>query len=483
MLFKMRSIVKILGLSLVIVFASCERNPEDINLDGKTVLRYNESAGISYLDPAFAARFEDSWAMSQMFNGLVQLDKNLEIKPCIAKRWEISDDGLEYTFYLRQDVFFHDHELFEGGKGRKVVASDFVNSFFRIVDPEMPSPGKFIFNKLNRSEKTGSGFLALNDTTLKIFLSTPQTNFLSQLATPFCFVVPIEIADHYGDDFRKHPVGTGPFKFKLWQENVKLVMIRNENYFEKDEKGVRYPYIDAVSITFMSDKNVEMGAFKNGKLEFISGLHPAAQESMLNSDGNLIDAFSDKYKFLRHPWLKTDYIGIIVDPEKTITRESILRSREVRKAINYAINRQELVKYLRNGIGIPAETGFIPAGMPGYKDIKIKGYQYDLAKAEELMFESGMLGKGENVNVTLAATPEYKVLCEYLKKALSEIKIEVKIEIVPASVQKQMIANYTTHTFRKSWTGDYPDPLNFFQLFYSGNFSPNGPNYTHFKNT
>lgn len=470
------------GFTLLFIAGCGSDEPVDFG-GNKTVLRYNESAGISYLDPAYAARFEDSWAIGHMFNGLVQFDKNLEVMPCIAKKWDVSEDGMEYTFYLRNDVFFHDDGAFENGKGRKVVASDFVNSFFRICDFETASPGQYIFQNVNANKKgTTKGFLAENDSTFKIFLKGPQSDFLMKLTLPYCSVVPVEAVDAYGDDFRKHPVGTGAFKFKLWQDEVKLVLIKNENYFEKDEKGVRLPYVDAVTVSFMDDKNIEVGEFMKGKLDFISGFHPSIQTNLLTNTGQLQPEQAEKFKLIRAPWLKTDYIGMLVDQEKELTQKSALRSREIRKAINYGIDRKGMVKYFRSGIGVPAEQGFIPEGMPGFNAIKIDGYTYDPAKAKELLFESGLNLTEEEKHITIFATREYKELCEYLRKELEALGFTSTIELVPASVFKQRIALFEANFFRKSWTGDYPDPMNFLQLFYSKNHSPNGPNYTHFTN-
>src|SRR6188768_4291786 len=101
----------------------------------RTVFRYNEAVGITSLDPAFAKGQADIWACNQLFNGLVQMNDELEVIPCIAKSWKISDDGITYTFYLRDEVFFHTDESFENQKTRKVIANDFVFSFNRILDP------------------------------------------------------------------------------------------------------------------------------------------------------------------------------------------------------------------------------------------------------------------------------------------------------------------------------------------------------------
>ena len=104
-------------LFALLLLASCK--PKLFENDGRTVFKYNESAGITSLDPAFARNQANIWAVNQLFNGLVQLDDNLKVKPCIAKSWEISPDGLSYTFHLRNDVFFHQSEVFAEKKAEK----------------------------------------------------------------------------------------------------------------------------------------------------------------------------------------------------------------------------------------------------------------------------------------------------------------------------------------------------------------------------
>ena len=201
-----------------LIFSACG-NKKNNNSDKRTVFKYNESAGISSLDPAFARDQANIWGVNQMFNGLVQMNENLEVTPCIAKSWKISDDGLMYTFTLRSDVNFHEHPAFKDGKGRRVVAADFVNSFFRIIDETVASPAAWIFNNIDRSAKSGYlGFEAANDTTLNIYLNKPFPPFLGLLTMQYCSVVPIEIVEQYGKDFRNNPIGTGPFKFRMWKE-------------------------------------------------------------------------------------------------------------------------------------------------------------------------------------------------------------------------------------------------------------------------
>jgi len=212
--------------------------------DDRKIFRYNEAADISSLDPAFARDQANIWAVNQIFNGLVQLNDRLEVVPCIASRWEVSPDGTRYTFHLRRDVCFHDDACFPESQGRRLIAADFVYSFNRIMHPSTASPGSWVFGWVADTVP----FTAPDDSTLVISLKKPFPPFIGILTTQYCSAVPREAVEKYGSEFRSHPVGTGPFYFAMWKEGVKLVMRRNENYFEKVD-GKQLPFLEAVSVT------------------------------------------------------------------------------------------------------------------------------------------------------------------------------------------------------------------------------------------
>jgi len=149
----------------------------NIEQSDKTVFRYNESKGITSLDPAQARTMGNIWATSQLFNGLVQLDDKMEVQPCVARHWEIDEGGKVYRFTLRDDVFFHDHELFDGGIGRPVTARDFEYSFKRILAEKTLSPGRWIFNAVDIQKE--DGFKAINDTVFEVYLTKSFPPFSS----------------------------------------------------------------------------------------------------------------------------------------------------------------------------------------------------------------------------------------------------------------------------------------------------------------
>ena len=456
---------------------SCSRKSTN---DDKAIFRYNESAGIATLDPAFAKDQALIWATTQIYNGLVRLDTNLNVKPCIAKSWTISDDALTYTFTLRDSVYFHKNPLFNTKDStRKVIASDFVYSLNRILDPDVASPGLWIFSHL-----APNGFLAPDDTTFVVKLKEPFAPMLSLLSMPYCSVVPHEVVEHYGTDFRNHPCGTGPFRFQFWKEGVKLVLRRNPLYFEydtivhtKDSSTLfelrRLPYLDAVAVTFIIDKQTAFLEFVKGNLDFMNSLDASYKDEILTRTGQLKEKYADKLDMLSIPFLNTEYLGFLMDGNELIPKP-------VRQAINYGFDRRKMMKYMRNNVGLPGCKGMIPAGLPGYDSTAGYGYDYNPEKARQLLASAGFPdGKGLSP-IRLATTSSYLDLCKYIQQQLSLIGIDIKLDVNPPAALREQMAQGKSSWFRGSWIADYPDAENYMTLFYSPNHSPAGPNYTHF---
>ena len=432
------------------------------------VFRYNEHSNISSLDPAFARNPQNIWPTNQLFNGLVQLDDSLNIKPDIAKSWEIIDSIQTYRFTLRQDVYFHKHELFGSDSTRTVTASDFKYSFDRLTDPKVASPGSWVLSNVE-------SYKAENDSVFSVRLKKPFPAFLGLLSMRYCSVVPKEAVEHFGNEFRSHPIGTGPFRFKLWEENVKLVLRKNPLYFETDETGEQLPYMEAVAITFLPDKQSEFLQFAQGKIDFISGLDNSYKDEILTTTGKLQPAYQDKVNLLTCPYLNTEYLGFFLGGD---TPE--IQSKTLRQAVNYGFDRVKMVTYLRNGMGVPAEYGFIPMGLPGFS--QQEGFSYQPEKARELVLQYMEETGDKSPKIVIGTNSQYLDICEYIQRELEKIGIDVDVDVMPPSTLRQMKSSGELDVFRASWVADYPDAENYLSLFYSPNFTPNGPNYTHFKN-
>lgn len=448
----------------VLFLVSCGKK-ESIFTDND-VFRYNESANIQTLDPAFARNMAIIWPCTQLFNGLVQLDDSLHVAPDIAKSWNISSDGLQYEFILRNDVYFHKHKNFGKDSTRLVTAYDFEYSFNRVLSEDLASPGTWVFQHVN-------SYKAVNDSVFKIDLKNPFPAFLSLLSMKYASVVPKEITEDKSIDFRSNPIGTGPFQFKIWEENVKLVLRKNPNYHEKDSSGKRLPYLESIAITFLPDKQSGFMQFIQGKIDMISGLDPSYKDELLQPNGKLQEKYQDKIKMLTGPYLNTEYLGFNMnDPLMTDIR--------IRQALNHGFDRTKLVAYLRNGMGDGKVNGMIPNGLPGFQPAKDP--LYNPTKAKELINQVKKNRKLP-IEITLSTNNTYLDIAEYLQREWERLGIKVKIDVMPPSTLRQAIATNKLSFFRGSWIADYPDAENYLSLFYSKNFTPNGPNYTHFKNS
>lgn len=462
-------IVTLSASCFALLFISC--NSETNNSKDHLVFRYNEHSNIGTLDPAFASNPQLIWPTNQLFNSLVQLDDELNIQPDIAKSWKINDSTFTYTFTLRNDIYFHKNEAFletQKDSTRLVTAYDFEYSFDRLLDEKVAARGRWVLNNVE-------SYQAENDTTFSIQLKQPFPAFLGLLSMRFCSVVPKEAIDFYGNDFRSNPVGTGPFMFKMWEENVKLVLRKNPLYFEKDEEGNQLPYLEAVAITFLPDKQSEFLQFIQGKLDFVSGLDNSYKDEIVTTKGELQEKYKDQVKLVTSPYLNTEYLGFFME-----TEASEIQSKKLRQAINYGFDRVKMITYLRNGMGIPAINGFIPKGLPGFD--AIEGYNYQPEKARELVTQFKKETGIQNPSISIGTNSQYLDLCEFIQRELEKIGISVHIDVMPPSTLRQMKSAGELNIFRASWIADYPDAENYLSLFYSPNFTPNGPNYTHFKN-
>jgi peptide/nickel transport system substrate-binding protein len=454
------------------VFSSCK----DHQHTDKKIFHYNESSGLASLDPAFAKNKQVMWATHQWYNTLVELDSNMQIQPSLATHWTISDDNLTFTFYLRDAVFFTDDECFKNIP-RKLVAQDVVYSFNRIMDKSTASPGAWIFN--NRVDSI-MPFKAINDSVFQLKLQRPFQSILGILSMQYCSIVTREAVEWYGTDFRRHPIGTGPFSFVAWEEGQALILKKNPFYFERDAEGKRLPYLDGIKVSFYDSKATEFLEFQQNRLDFIDDIDPSFKDEVLTKTGNLKKTWQDKIELHKHPYLNIEYLGILVDPENELVKNSPLRIQKIRQAINYGFNRKKMMLYLRNSIGIAAESGFVPAGLPSFDSVAVPGYHYDPARAKQLLTEAGY-PDGKNLpQIKLLTIPIYGDLGTYIANELLQVGIRVQVEVIQKSLLLEQTSKSQAPFFRGSWIADYPDAENYLGVFYSKNPAP--PNYTRYKN-
>ncbi|WP_295123761.1 ABC transporter substrate-binding protein [uncultured Chitinophaga sp.] len=470
---KRQGLVSYIQILTLFLLAGCGLNRQET----KKVFRYNQPEGIPTLDPAFSKTQAIMWGVHQLYNTLVEPDSLLNIVPSLAKSWDVSDDRLTYTFHLRNDVFFHDNEAFAGGKGRKMNATDVVYTFQRVMDPAVASSGAWIFNGKVDKER---GFKAVDDTTFQLTLLHPFHPIMGILSTQYCSIVPKEVVEKWGKDFRKHPCGTGPFQFHFWDEGQALILHKNPHYFERDAAGERLPYVDAVKVTFVDSKGTEFLLFRQGQLDFVNDIETSFKDEVLTKTGQLKKEWEGKIILSKSPYLNTEYFGMLMDPENAQMKGSPLKIRQIRLAINYGFDRVKMMTYLRNSIGTPANSGFVPGGLPSFDPEKVKGYRYDPAYALKLLSEAGYPnGKGLPA-IKLISIPNYSDMANFAANQLQAIGIPVQVEVIQKGTLIDQVSKSQVPFFRGSWIADYPDAESYLAVFYSKNPAP--PNYTRYNN-
>ena len=432
-------------------------------LEDPRVFRYNESAAITSLDPAAARSLEHMWVVDQLYDGLVELGPDLTVLPCLAKSWTFDEERLAFQFQLRRDAAFT--------TGRPVQADDVVYSLERLRDPKVVSSGGWILDAVRPQ-----GIVALNDSTVEVRLREAYPPFLGLLTTAYGSIIDHEAASEEGHDLRDNPAGSGPFQLAWWMPDAGLVLHRHEGYWEKDEHGQALPYLDAVHVDVVQDMGAECLGLTQGRYDFMSGLHPAYMETLLDEAGTLRPSFESTLKHLHIPFLKTDYLGVVLDGADT---PEALRDARVRRAMSLALDRHGLARHLRRNAVTPTDH-FVPPTMLGRDDVH--PVTQDVAQALALLTEAGY-PEGQGVGeIVLSTTSDYVDMCAAFQHDWAQLGLDVKVDVVPASVHRERVAQGETAMFYKSWLADHADAENFLGLFVETNFSPGGPNYTHYRN-
>lgn len=455
----------------IFIIVGCNNSQTDTS--NLSIFHYNEVNNVTSLDPAFARNQSNIWVVNQIYNTLIQLDDSLKTQPCIAKKWMTSDDGLTYTFTLRDDVYFHNNPCFKNNKGRKVVAEDVRYSFNRIIDKEVGSTGTWL---LRGKIDTIQPFSAPNDSTFILKLLQPFRPMLGICGMQYFSIVPKEAIAFYGKEFRANPVGTGAFQFRKWIENQALILTKNPNYFETDKNGQPLPYLDGIRVNFVNDRNTAYLNFRIGKLDFLSGLESSYVDDLLKKNGTLRPENATEIQFFKTPFLNFEYLGI----HQVFEADNPLKEKKIRQALNYGFDRTKMLRELRNSVGQPAISGATPIGLPSYNAELVKGYHYNPAKARQLLAEAGFPNGKDLPEIKLYTNNDYLDLCTFITRQWEDLGIKVNIELLESATLREMMKKGQAPFFRASWIMDYPDAENYMSLFYSKNAAP--PNYTRFKN-
>jgi len=471
-------------LFLFIFSCNREQNSENVQNNKPEIISYSTFGNILSLDPAQVANSDHANLSGLIYNGLVQTDKEMNIIPCIARRYEFDEKENKYTFYLRTDVYFHDDSCFLDGKGRKVIADDFINSFNRAYN-ESYEQIKNVFDFFMRDTITKEllGLKSLSDSVLEIQLQKPCIFFLKLLTLKIFSVIPHEALEFYKDNFLYHAVGSGPFILKNWdrKENV-LLLKANRKYFEKDPKGYVLPYADGLIFRYRCDRrNANLDILKN-KVDVMSE-NVENNKDLFEKDGNLLEDYAKIMNVHRNKVLMLQYLGFLVNPELDGGKNSPALNKNIRKAVHFAIDRTKLVTIYLNKSGIPVTNGFMPEFLYPALSSNIHSVNYYNPDSAKYYLNKAGFPSGKGMPVLFIHGPErIKNLLEFIQSQLKNVGMNVKIKIEPNENFQMKIKLGILPAFIRSWTYDYNDDYNLFSVFYSKNKPPFGFNYTWFNN-
>ena len=437
------------------------------------VLTISEEENLKSLFPPIIVDAISAKIASQIHNGLVKFDaRDLSILPCIAKDWNIDDSQTEYTFYLRNNVFFHDDTCFEKGKGGKVTANDFKFTFELLCSPGYEISYSLIKDKIVGAEEFHvgqadniSGISVENDSTFKIKLKEPLSSFIYTLAMPNTSVISKEAYQAYGINMK---VGAGPFVYtEPENELIELFLVYNENYFMNDKDGNQLPYLDTVHFIFTPTKLAELELFRTNKLSILHGLPPS----------KIAEVFAEnKANFTNRPpktFLRSDP-ELVTQFYEFNSQIAPFNDIRVRKAFNYAINKKKLISNTLNKQGAVGSKGITP-DVPLFKKYdfgRIKGYEYDPELARELLAEAGYPNGKDFPNVrlelNLGGNTHLTVANEIQHQLNSVLNIWIEFEQVSFADKIEHSKYGKSEIFRSAWVADYPSPESFLSIFYGG---------------
>ena len=485
------------------LFASCGGSEDEIGVGdpnelikvegGKFcggVMRINSIEDYTSLFPVFVNDVYSTHIAGNVYEGLFRFDqKTLETKPSLAESFTIDNTKKIYTFQLRKGVKFHDDECFPDGKGREMNAQDFKYCLDYACSIHESNKWSSLFRDVilgvtdyqNGKANDVKGIKVIDNHTLEITLEDPTSSLIDMLALLSAVVYPKEAVEHYGyDGMNNHMVGTGPFIATTIENGNKVEFKKNKDYWRTDEFGNKLPFLNQIEISFIKDKKEELDAFKNDQLDMVWGL---PVEEIPNIMGTLQEAKEGKNKAFEVQSINSlniQYYGF------RFTNE-VFNDLNVRKAFNYAIDRDSLVEFVLDGEGVPAHNGFVPP-LTGYPFESVKGFDYDPDLAKSLMAKSGYingkgfpqttlyLNKSGGVNVKIA-----EFITEMLK---SNLGVNVNLETMPISELYPKVEAGELDFWRFGWIADYPDPATFLNLFHSSNLGESiegGNNYFNYS--
>jgi oligopeptide transport system substrate-binding protein len=443
----------LLILLLISLFAGCGSAPED----GPRIFRYRLAADPPEIDPIHTTDTSSATIIFRIFEGLVDLDPvSLEVVPSLAERWEISGDGLTYTFYLKKDVTFHN--------GREVTSADFRYSFERCLTPKNISERSWVLapikgadDMLSGDADTLSGLETPDDYTVILTLEQPFAPFLSYICMEAASAVAHESVGT--DGFT--PIGTGPYKFMSWQHDIRVSLEAYADY----HGGIAE--IERVDYEVIPDVGVAYQKFLAGELDLVNEIPPGQLKL-------ITERLPDAVKIW--PFLRNEYIGF------NHTRPPFKDNLKLRQALSWAVDRDRIVEDLYEGAATPANS-VLPPGMKE-RDDTINEYGFDLEKAKQLLAEAGYPG-GEGLpelSLWYNNNEMHQQNVQFVQSTFKKIGVNIRLKSLDWPAYLNACENHEPDMYRLGWVADIPDADNFLYILLNSAQIGSAGNYSGYSN-
>ena len=439
------------------------------------VLRVPLAEAVTSLDPVRTLSVGAAQISNQIFDRLVELDSGLNLTPAIAERWE-TPDNVTWDFTIRSGVRFHDDPAFPDGRGREVTAHDVEYSIRRMLDPRSRTTTAWILKShvLGGEEFSSGrsdvleGVEALDDRTVRFVLARPYSPFPYRLAIFAAAIVPREAVERYGEDFGRRPVGTGPFTFGRWVPDARIELDRNPGNWETG-----LPKVDKLRFSLVRDEMAAFLGFGRGELDLVRVPAPAVA-LVVDETGGLRPDYSG-YTLHKSALARTEFYAMLLASDPLGDRKLL------RQALNYAIDREQLIRFVLKGKGIPASQ-MIPPVIGGYSPGA--GYSHDPERARRLLAEAGFPGGDglDSLRLVVDAGVETEQVAVAVQDQLKKIGVDVRIDIVQFSQLVDSAFKGDAPLFRLYLSAIYPHPENFLFQFLAENTAPKGNNFFRYRN-
>ncbi len=477
------------------------------------VLNLAVASEVKGMDPIYANDMYSSNEVARVYESLLQyhyLKRPYQLSPNLAEALpEVSNDGLTYTFKIKKGVVFQDDKAFPGGKGRELVAQDFVYSIKRLADPKLQGLGWWTIDGkikgLNEWRESNSkadkvdydaeveGLKALDSHTLQFTLIKPFPQFLYALAMTFTSAVAKEVVEFYGNEFLNHPVGTGPFTLPEFKQTNRIEYTRNPTFrektfpcdaseeFEKIAKeycGKKLPLVEKLVINILKEDQPRWLNFQKGNLDYIAIPKDNFDAAVTPSNELAADLSKKGIELMIQPSLDVTYTAFNHDLE-------LLKNKKLRQAMSLAYDVTTSNKLFYNNRALPAQS-LVPPGIAGHINGFVNAYRgvgkaEQIEQAKKLLAEAGYPeGKGlKELTYDCPSSTVSRQIGEYFRQQMAQIGVKIKVVQNTWPELQNKIDRRQVELWGIAWGADYPDAENFLQLLYGPNRSPgaNGSGY------